>query len=200
MSSCSDWQPLPGHGHSIQAHRHAQAHHHASTAAAHAASPGTWLLKVGGCEVQPGQKGVRIRRTDPTAPVSQQMAAGAILLSFDGVDIANDGAALHALHQSEGRQSHAGADLRFCTAILHSGRLWPVALPVSACALQGCPCSPSPTSLATHGLARKYWLLCFWQHVWHPVLWSTWQRCCPRCSMLFHCPDEHEQGARHEMK
>ena len=46
--------------------------------------------------MQPGQKGVRIRRTDPTAPVSQQMAAGAILLSFDGVDIANDGAALHA--------------------------------------------------------------------------------------------------------
>lgn len=50
------------------------------------------VLKPLVCEVQPGQKGVRIRRTDPTAPVSKQMSAGAILLSFDGVDIANDGA------------------------------------------------------------------------------------------------------------
>ena len=41
---------------------------------------------------QTGQKGVRIRRVDPTAPCSQHMQTGDILLSFDGIKIANDGA------------------------------------------------------------------------------------------------------------
>ena len=37
------------------------------------------------------QKGVLIRRIEPTAPVNQSLKKGDILLSFDGVDIANDG-------------------------------------------------------------------------------------------------------------
>ncbi|XP_015882658.2 protease Do-like 9 [Ziziphus jujuba] len=37
------------------------------------------------------QKGVRIRRIDPTAPESQVLKPSDIILSFDGVDIANDG-------------------------------------------------------------------------------------------------------------
>lgn len=37
------------------------------------------------------QKGVRIRRVDPTAPESGVLKSSDIVLSFDGVDIANDG-------------------------------------------------------------------------------------------------------------
>ncbi|XP_010254417.1 PREDICTED: protease Do-like 9 isoform X2 [Nelumbo nucifera] len=37
------------------------------------------------------QKGVRIRRVEPTAPESQVLKPSDILLSFDGIDIANDG-------------------------------------------------------------------------------------------------------------
>ncbi|XP_022767576.1 protease Do-like 9 isoform X2 [Durio zibethinus] len=37
------------------------------------------------------QKGVRIRRVDPTAPESGVLKSSDIMLSFDGVDIANDG-------------------------------------------------------------------------------------------------------------
>ncbi|XP_050223549.1 protease Do-like 9 [Mercurialis annua] len=37
------------------------------------------------------QKGVRIRRIDPTTPESQVLKPSDIILSFDGVDIANDG-------------------------------------------------------------------------------------------------------------
>ncbi|EOY20642.1 hypothetical protein QUC31_006955 [Theobroma cacao] len=37
------------------------------------------------------QKGVRIRRVDPTAPESGVLKSSDIILSFDGVDIANDG-------------------------------------------------------------------------------------------------------------
>ncbi|KAL1333995.1 hypothetical protein HN51_062870 [Arachis hypogaea] len=37
------------------------------------------------------QKGVRIRRVDPTAPESKVLKASDVILSFDGVDIANDG-------------------------------------------------------------------------------------------------------------
>ncbi|KAJ4973886.1 hypothetical protein NE237_007060 [Protea cynaroides] len=37
------------------------------------------------------QKGVRIRRIEPTAPESQVLKPSDILLSFDGIDIANDG-------------------------------------------------------------------------------------------------------------
>uniref|UniRef100_A0A162A0J9 Protease Do-like PDZ domain-containing protein n=1 Tax=Daucus carota subsp. sativus TaxID=79200 RepID=A0A162A0J9_DAUCS len=37
------------------------------------------------------QKGVRIRRIDPTAPEFQVLKPSDIILSFDGVDIANDG-------------------------------------------------------------------------------------------------------------
>ncbi|XP_047326435.1 protease Do-like 9 [Impatiens glandulifera] len=38
-----------------------------------------------------GQKGVRIRRLDPTAPGSKVLKPSDIILSFDGVNIANDG-------------------------------------------------------------------------------------------------------------
>ncbi|KAF6175943.1 hypothetical protein GIB67_003431 [Kingdonia uniflora] len=39
----------------------------------------------------PNQKGVRIRRIEPTAPESQVLKPSDIIVSFDGVDIANDG-------------------------------------------------------------------------------------------------------------
>lgn len=42
--------------------------------------------------MKPDQKGVRIRRIDPTAPESMLLMPSDVLLSFDGVDIANDGA------------------------------------------------------------------------------------------------------------
>ncbi|XWS60698.1 hypothetical protein CRYUN_Cryun07bG0057900 [Craigia yunnanensis] len=41
--------------------------------------------------MKPNQKGVRIRRVDPTAPESGVLKSSDIMLSFDGVDIANDG-------------------------------------------------------------------------------------------------------------
>eukprot|EP00249_Psilotum_nudum_P010396 c22518_g2_i1 orf=419-2386(-) len=37
------------------------------------------------------QKGVRVRRVEPTAPAAQHIKLSDILLSFDGIDIANDG-------------------------------------------------------------------------------------------------------------
>ena len=40
------------------------------------------------------QKGVRIRRLDPTAPESEVLQPSDIILSFDRVDIANDGTGL----------------------------------------------------------------------------------------------------------
>jgi S1-C subfamily serine protease len=41
--------------------------------------------------MKPDQKGVRIRRVDPTALESEVLQPPDIILSFDGVDIANDG-------------------------------------------------------------------------------------------------------------
>ncbi|WOH05265.1 hypothetical protein DCAR_0624679 [Daucus carota subsp. sativus] len=41
--------------------------------------------------MKPNQKGVRIKRIDPSAPESQVLKPSDIILSFDGVDIANDG-------------------------------------------------------------------------------------------------------------
>ncbi|MBA0639363.1 hypothetical protein Goklo_022401 [Gossypium klotzschianum] len=41
--------------------------------------------------MKPEQKGVRIRRVDPTAPESGVLKSSDIVLSFDGVHIANDG-------------------------------------------------------------------------------------------------------------
>ena len=37
------------------------------------------------------QKGVRIRRIEPTSPESLLLKPSDVILSFDGVDIANDG-------------------------------------------------------------------------------------------------------------
>uniref|UniRef100_A0A2N9F8V8 Protease Do-like PDZ domain-containing protein n=1 Tax=Fagus sylvatica TaxID=28930 RepID=A0A2N9F8V8_FAGSY len=39
----------------------------------------------------PDQKGVRIRRIEPTAPESQVLKPSDVILSFDGINIANDG-------------------------------------------------------------------------------------------------------------
>ena len=39
----------------------------------------------------PEQKGVRIKRIEPTAPESHLLKPSDVILSFDGVDIANDG-------------------------------------------------------------------------------------------------------------
>jgi len=41
--------------------------------------------------MKPDQKGVRVRRVDPTAPESKVLRPSDVILSFDGVDIANDG-------------------------------------------------------------------------------------------------------------
>ena len=41
--------------------------------------------------VQAGQKGVYIRRVEPTSPASAELHEGDILMSFEGTDIANDG-------------------------------------------------------------------------------------------------------------
>ncbi|KAK9829857.1 hypothetical protein WJX72_008281 [[Myrmecia] bisecta] len=41
--------------------------------------------------MKPGQKGVLVRRVEPTSPASKILKKGDILLSFDGVDISNDG-------------------------------------------------------------------------------------------------------------
>lgn len=41
--------------------------------------------------LQEGQKGVLIRRVEPTSPASQALQKGDVLLSFDGVNIASDG-------------------------------------------------------------------------------------------------------------
>lgn len=41
--------------------------------------------------MQPQDKGVLIRRVEPTAPLHQHVSQYDILLSFDGSDIANDG-------------------------------------------------------------------------------------------------------------
>lgn len=43
------------------------------------------------------QKGVRIRRVEPTAPASKSLQASDILLSFDDIDIANDGTGTYFL-------------------------------------------------------------------------------------------------------
>ncbi|XP_022862937.1 protease Do-like 9 [Olea europaea var. sylvestris] len=41
--------------------------------------------------MSPEQKGVRIRRIEPTAPESHLLKPSDVILSFDGIDIANDG-------------------------------------------------------------------------------------------------------------
>lgn len=41
--------------------------------------------------MKPDQKGVRIRRIEPTAPESRILKPSDVILSFDGIDIANDG-------------------------------------------------------------------------------------------------------------
>lgn len=41
--------------------------------------------------MKPDQKGVRIRRIEPTAPESHVLKPSDVILSFDGVNIANDG-------------------------------------------------------------------------------------------------------------
>lgn len=43
------------------------------------------------CHAQAGQKGVYVRRVEPTSPASAALRRGDIVLSFDGTDIANDG-------------------------------------------------------------------------------------------------------------
>lgn len=41
--------------------------------------------------MKPEQKGVRIKKILPTAPESHLLKQSDVILSFDGVDIANDG-------------------------------------------------------------------------------------------------------------
>ncbi len=40
---------------------------------------------------QAGQKGVLVRRVEPTLPACKQLRKGDVLLSFDGTQIGNDG-------------------------------------------------------------------------------------------------------------
>lgn len=48
--------------------------------------------------MKPDQKGVRVRRVEPTAPESGCLHPSDIILSFDGVDIANDGTGTFLLY------------------------------------------------------------------------------------------------------
>lgn len=48
--------------------------------------------------MKPDQKGVRVRRVEPTAPESGCLHPSDIILSFDGVDIANDGTGMFLLY------------------------------------------------------------------------------------------------------
>jgi hypothetical protein len=48
--------------------------------------------------MKPDQKGVRVRRVEPTAPESGCLQPSDIILSFDGIDIANDGTGMAYLH------------------------------------------------------------------------------------------------------
>lgn len=41
--------------------------------------------------MEPQQKGVRVRRVEPTAPAAKHLQSSDIILSFDGIDVANDG-------------------------------------------------------------------------------------------------------------
>ena len=45
----------------------------------------------GAWRLQAGQKGVLVRRIEPTLPANKQLRKGDILLSFDGTQIGNDG-------------------------------------------------------------------------------------------------------------
>jgi S1-C subfamily serine protease len=47
--------------------------------------------------MKPDQKGVRVRRVEPTAPESGCLQPSDIILSFDGIDIANDGTGMSYL-------------------------------------------------------------------------------------------------------
>ncbi|KAM1737205.1 hypothetical protein ACFX12_015465 [Malus domestica] len=51
--------------------------------------------------MKPDQKGVRIRRVDPTAPESHVLKPSDIILSFDGVNIANDGTGMFPFRHGE---------------------------------------------------------------------------------------------------
>lgn len=44
---------------------------------------------------QKGQRGVLVRRVEPTSAASAVLQQGDILLSFDGVEIGNDGGPVH---------------------------------------------------------------------------------------------------------
>lgn len=50
-----------------------------------------WVFETGCVPMQAGQKGVLVRRVEPTAHCSTALEEGDILLSFDNVDIACDG-------------------------------------------------------------------------------------------------------------
>jgi hypothetical protein len=50
--------------------------------------------------MKPDQKGVRVRRVEPTAPESGCLHPSDIILRFDGVDIANDGTSIFLFDMS----------------------------------------------------------------------------------------------------
>ena len=53
------------------------------------------------------QKGVRIRRVEPTAPAFKSLQTSDILLSFDDIDIANDGTGTELLPELVLRSARA---------------------------------------------------------------------------------------------
>ncbi len=53
--------------------------------------PWDWIILRKPAMLQAGQKGVYIRRVEPTSPASAALHEGDILMSFEGTDIANDG-------------------------------------------------------------------------------------------------------------
>ena len=48
-------------------------------------------MSAGVARAQAGQKGVYVRRVEPTSPAGKMLKRGDIVLAFDGTDIANDG-------------------------------------------------------------------------------------------------------------
>lgn len=72
----------------------------------------------------PDKKGVRIRRIEPTAPESHVLKPSDIILSFDGINIANDGTGNLACFYSETNSDHIKMIYAYCWTIRKKYNLW----------------------------------------------------------------------------
>lgn len=74
--------------------------------------------------MEPDQKGVRIRRIEPTAAGSCVLKPSDVILSFDGVNIANDGTGNHLIFYcilTHMLLVHANSCTILCVIIFNSG-------------------------------------------------------------------------------